>query len=130
MQNAIDFFEVRVGDVVCKERGTFLKVQSIGHRDGAVVLTGPLHIGHTLISENMKGELSGRSGEMICIVHRPWPAGNTKKDMLAVVAAGAELVVRTLDTSPRQNIHDHLRDPGDAIRSLREAIEVYELGQE
>jgi hypothetical protein len=130
MQKAVAFSEVRIGDVVCKERGIFLKVQAIGSRDGLVVLTGPLYIGRTLMGEGLKGEISGKSAEVICIVYQPWPAGSTKREMLDVVAVGAELVARVLNTSSRQYIHNHLFDPDEAIELLRKAVEEYTLGQE
>ncbi len=103
MMKAICFKDVLPGDVVCKEVGRTRQVGAVSaERDPYVEL---------FFREG--GFTKGRPEELIGLVHRPWPEGKTKEQMLAELRLAAAFFA----------------EKGMGWVPLREALEAYELGK-
>ena len=110
MMKAICFEDVRPGDVVCRKVGRSCTV-------GALSIEQDPYI---QLFTREEGFVMGRPGELIGLLHRPWPEGKTEGDMWR------EVMVLVSDLYG-QNLPS-LRALGLATQ-LREAIEAYELGK-
>jgi len=125
----IRFGDVRVGDSVSNYADSSVVIRDI---------TGPYPSYNMVELHHSGGTIPGGPDSLIGLVRRPWPEGKSEADMLQIVVSAIRDATRVGTLPPGKTfdltIHqcrielDPFRD-GDALRTVREAIENWELGK-
>lgn len=114
MLKAIRFKDVRPGDVVCKEADRPRKVGAVSEeRDPYIQLF-----------TREGGFFQGKPEEVIGLLHRPWPEGKPKWQMLTELGRASAVVAAMIAQV------DYDEDIFRAqVAFLRNALDAYELGK-
>lgn len=116
---AISFKDVKPGDVICQKTGVFREVGALSQSSDPYI---------ELFIKESGGIVTGRPNQIIGLVHRPWPDGETEEGMVEKIVSYAGIVfggghdLVSSDTSTRIRMQEWLTD-------LQKAINAYELGK-
>lgn len=112
MLKAICFKDVQAGDVVCQDADKHRTVGAVSEERNPYI--------QLFIREG--GFIQEKPDQLIGLVHRPWPEGNTEEGMRASIILFAYLVCTLHQTELTASFDK-------ATSDLRKAIEAYELGK-